>query len=87
MRYLQLRVDAYQINFTDRGRILQNVVLGIIAGAIVGLFSAYLSKSSAVENIGVSAIACLAGYNVSALFRFLDDISDRIFNVAAPTTK
>lgn len=87
MRYLRLRVDTYQINFTDRGRILQNVVLGIIAGAIVGLFSAYLSKSSAVENIGVSAIACLAGYNVSALFRFLDDISDRIFNVAAPTAK
>jgi hypothetical protein len=67
MRYLRIRVDAYQINFTDRGRILQNVVLGIIAGAIVGPFSAYLSKSGAVENIGVSAIACLAGYNVSAL--------------------
>ena len=79
LRYLRARVDSYEVNFTARAMILQNCILGIAAGAVVGLFSAYISKSSTIENIGVSALAFLAGYNVSGLFTFLDDLSNRVF--------
>jgi hypothetical protein len=78
MRVLRTNVDAYVVRFSDRPIILQNQILGLVAGAVIGLFSAYL-ETSVMQGIGSSAVAFLAGYNVASLFRLLDDISSRIF--------
>jgi hypothetical protein len=78
MRGLRNKVDAYLVNFTEVAVVRQNQILGVVAGAVIGLFSAYLQKGP-MESIGPSALAFLAGYNVSGLFRLLDDISNRVF--------
>jgi hypothetical protein len=87
MRYLRTKADSYLLNFTDRGTILQNVILGIVAGAVIGLFFTYIMKSSSIEGIGVSALGFLAGYNVTGLFALFDDISNRIFGGSASHVK
>lgn len=79
LRSLRIKVDASLVNLTERATILQNCLLGIVSGAVVGLFAAYLSKGGALDGIGVSALAFLAGYNVTGLFSMFDDISNRIF--------
>ena len=84
MRYLRNKVGRHLVDSTDRGTILQNGVLGIVAGAVIGLFAAYLTKPNQFEGLSVSALALLAGYNVTGLFALLDDISNRIFRSAAP---
>jgi len=87
MRYLRPRADSYLINFTDRGTILQNMILGVVAGAVIGLFAAYLLKTGPLQGIGVSGLAFLAGYNVSGLFALFDDISNRLFRSTASSSK
>jgi hypothetical protein len=50
-----------------------------VFGGVIGLFAGYLSKSSASEGLGLSALALLAGYNVPAVSEMLEDLSKRIF--------
>ena len=64
---------------TDRGRVQQDVILGLLCGAIIGLFFGYISKATPEAGLGLSALALLAGYNVSSVFAFLDELSNRIF--------
>jgi hypothetical protein len=79
-RYMGVRVDQYLLNFTDRSVFIQNGILGIIAGVVVGLFaSALIPTTGTTAALSLSAIAFLAGYNVSGLFAFFDNISTRIF--------
>jgi hypothetical protein len=44
-------------------------------------------SASAVQGLGLSAFAFLAGYNVAGVFAFFDELSARIFRPsdAAPT--
>jgi hypothetical protein len=80
LRYMREKVDRYLLNFTDRLVFTQNGIFGIIAGVVVGLFaSAFVSTTGPTAALSLSAIAFLAGYNVSGLFAFFDDISKRIF--------
>ena len=79
-RYMGVRVDEYLLNFTDRSVFIQNGILGIIAGVVVGLFaSALIPTTGTTAALSLSAIAFLAGYSVSGLFAFFDNISTRIF--------
>jgi hypothetical protein len=56
----------------------------VLCGAVIGLFASYVSKSDSSAGLGLSALALLAGYNVDGVFRFLDELSDRIFRPAVP---
>jgi len=85
MRMLRRKIDAYQLSFTDRGRIGQNLVLGVMCGAMIGLFAGYLLHADAAQGLGLSALALLAGYNVSGVFGFIDELSDRVFRPANGT--
>jgi len=88
LRLLRRRTDASLLSFTDRGRLKQNTVLGIMCGAMIGLFAGYLLKADPTQGLGLSALALLAGYNVSGVFSFMDELSDRLFRPAsAPGTK
>jgi hypothetical protein len=83
MRLLRRKVDASLLNFTDRSRLQQGAILGILCGGVIGLFASYIGNSDPAGGLGLSAIALLAGYNVDGVFRFLDELSDRIFRPVA----
>ena len=52
---------------------------GLRCGAIIGLFAGYIGKATPDSGLGLSALALLAGYNVSGVFAFLDELSKRVF--------
>lgn len=80
-------MDQYLLNFTNRSVFIQNGIFGVIAGVVVGLFaSTFISTTGTTAALSLSAIAFLAGYNVSGLFAFFDNISSRIF-VGADTAR
>jgi hypothetical protein len=78
-RTLRRKVDQSLVAVTDRGRVQQDVILGLLCGAIIGLFIGYIGKATPGEGLGLSALALLAGYNVSGVFAFLDELSRRVF--------
>jgi hypothetical protein len=82
MRLLRRKVDASLLNFTDRSRLQQGAILGVLCGGVIGLFSSYIGNADPSGGLGISAVALLAGYNVDGVFRFLDEFSDRIFRPA-----
>lgn len=84
MRGLRRKDDSPLLSYTDRARIVQGAILGILCGGVIGLFATYIGKADAVGGLGISALALLAGYNVDGVLRFLDELSDRLFQ-PAPT--
>jgi hypothetical protein len=64
-RMLRSKVDRSLVSVTDRGRVMQDIVLGLLCGAIIGLFIGYIGKATPDLGLGLSALALLAGYNVS----------------------
>jgi hypothetical protein len=82
LRGLRWRVDQWLVTVTDRGRVQQDIILGVLCGAIMGLFFGYIGKASPETGLGLSALALLAGYNVSGVFAFLDGLSNRVFQPA-----
>ena len=79
LRALRRKVDLSLVTMTDRGRVQQDVILGVLCGAIIGLFFGYIGKANPQEGLGLSALALLAGYNISGVFSFLDEMSNRVF--------
>ena len=79
LRALRRKVDRSLVTMTDRGRVQQDVILGVLCGAIIGLFFGYIGKANPQEGLGLSALALLAGYNISGVFSFLDELSNRVF--------
>jgi hypothetical protein len=86
LRYVRGRVAASLLTYIDRGRIQQDWLLGLILGAVIGLFADYIGKASPVEGITLSAIALLAGYNVTAVFGLFEDVSNRLFGRSGGAT-
>ncbi|HXT79716.1 MAG TPA: hypothetical protein VN702_09135 [Acetobacteraceae bacterium] len=82
-RLLRRKVDAYLLSYTDRARLQQGAILGVLCGGVLGLFASYIGKADAAGGLGVAAIALLAGYNVDGVFQFLDELSDRLFRPAS----
>jgi hypothetical protein len=79
LRALRRKVELSLVTMTDRGRLQQDLILGALCGAIMGLFVGYLGKGEAATGLGLSALALLAGYNVTGALAFLDELSNRIF--------
>jgi hypothetical protein len=78
-RTLRSKVERSLVSVTDRGRVMQDIVLGLLCGAIMGLFVGYIGKATPDLGLGLSALALLAGYNVSGVFAFLDELCNRVF--------
>ena len=79
LRMLRRKIDASTLTYTDRGRVRQDVLLGVMCGATIGLFAGYILAASPTQGLGLSALALLAGYNVAGVFTFLDELSARLF--------
>ncbi len=87
LRVLRSNVDNHLVRLTDRATIVQNGILGLVAGSVVGLFAAYYTGSAqSTGTLTVSGIAFLAGYNIPRLFSFLDSLSGRVFLGNEPRT-
>jgi hypothetical protein len=85
---LRRKTDRSQLNYTDRGLITYNERLGVVFGAVIGLFASYVTKTSETNGLGLSALALLAGYNVPGVFSFLDELSNRVFRpVGTPASQ
>jgi hypothetical protein len=84
MRLLRRKVDASLLSFTDRSRLQQGAILGVLCGGVIGLFANYVGSAETAGGLGLSALALLAGYNVDGVFRFLDELSERIFRPVQP---
>ncbi len=82
LRTLRRKVDLSLVTATDRGRVQQDIILGLLCGAIIGLFVGYVGKATPGDGLGLSALALLGGYNVSGVFAFLDGLSNRVFQPA-----
>jgi hypothetical protein len=88
IKYVGRQIDGHLLSFTDRGRIIQNEILGLMAGSIVGLFATYLTTGNqTIATLSVSAIAFLAGYNIPALFRLFEDLSTRVLVPSSQSAK
>ena len=83
-RMLRSKVERSLVSVTDRGRVMQDIVLGLLCGAIMGLFVGYIGKATPDLGLGLSALALLAGYNVSGVFAFLDELCNRVFRPGQP---
>jgi hypothetical protein len=83
LRAVRRKVDTMLLRPTDRAGLHHSALLGVLCGAIVGLlFSSYLGKTSTATSLGISAMALLAGYNIDAVFRFFDALSEKVFQMS-----
>jgi hypothetical protein len=55
----------------------------VLCGAIIGLFAQHVGGADGAGALGLSALALIAGYNVDGVFRFFDELSDRVFGAGA----
>jgi hypothetical protein len=83
LRLIRRKVDAATLVPTDRARLQQGAILGVLCGAVIGLFANQVGGAENAGGLGLSALALIAGYNVDGVFLFLDELSDRIFGAAA----
>ncbi|HEY3912177.1 MAG TPA: hypothetical protein VGM07_20150 [Stellaceae bacterium] len=83
-RGLRRKVDLSLVTITDRGRVWEGAILGLLCGAVIGLFAGYIDNATPTTGLGLSALALLAGFNVPLVFAFFDEISNRLFRPASP---
>jgi hypothetical protein len=82
-RLMRRKMDAATVAATDRARLQQGAILGVLCGAVIGLFANQLGGANEPSGLGLSALALIAGYNVDGVFRFLDELSERVFGSGA----
>jgi hypothetical protein len=82
LRLVRRKVDAATLASTDRAHLQQGAILGVLCGAVIGLFANQIGGAAETGGLGISALAFVAGYNVDGVFRFLDELSDRVFGSA-----
>ncbi len=83
-RTITARVRTVTLGFGDTGLIGQTALLGLLFGAVIGLFATQVGAASeAGGSLTPAALALVAGYSVSGVFRFLDGVTDRVFGAPA----
>jgi len=88
VRSLSRRIKASTLSPRDLNLSLQQLALGAVVGACIGLFIAQPSGDEATligpVALSGSAISFVAGFGVDAVFQALEALIARIFNVAPP---
>jgi hypothetical protein len=84
LRRVAQRAECLTLGYQDGGVVFRSVVLGILFGAVIGLFANQLGSSAGAGKTGVAsltpaALSLLAGYAVTQVFEFLDRLAKRIF--------
>jgi hypothetical protein len=81
-RELRRRLERFEVTRTDRHTYRRGLLLGGVVGGVVGLFF----STDTLKNLSLtySAIALVAGFAGDRVFRFLDDLINRIFSIERP---
>lgn len=84
LRGISTRADAAQLMRSERSRAMQSLLLGVLFGAVIGLFTTVLGNTDETTvALSVNAVALLAGYSVGGVFAFFDLIVLRLFGKPA----
>lgn len=92
IRSLSRKIRASLLSPRDLHLSFQQLALGAVVGACIGLFIAAPGTESGEDSLlgpvtlSGSAISFIAGFGVDAVFEALETLIKRIFNVAQPAT-
>jgi len=85
LRHIARRAEEATLDFSDGGLISRTLVLGVLFGAVIGLFASQIGAGAAaggeaaIASLTPAAVSLLAGYSVARVFEFLDVLSLRVF--------
>jgi hypothetical protein len=82
-RRLGLRVQAEALSIADHGAMRMTLILGVLAGAVIGLFVGQVPSPDSGATLTLAGVAMLAGYAVDRLFNLFDGLSVRLFGEAS----
>ncbi|MFN3389361.1 MAG: hypothetical protein ACK40O_10555 [Allosphingosinicella sp.] len=84
LRSLSHKIRTSTLNPRDLSLSLQQLALGAVVGACIGLFIVGGDGESLIGPVAlsVSAISFVAGFGVDAVFQALDSLISRLFNIA-----
>lgn len=84
-RRISRRAESETLSAVDFGQMRMSLILGVVTGSVIGLFSDVL-RASDHSNVGIplgtTALALLAGYASDRVFVMLDTLSERVFGQA-----
>lgn len=89
LRHIARRADTSTLDFSDGGVIWRSLVLGVLFGAVIGLFASQIGGAitpegeEAIASLTPAAISLLAGYSVARVFEFFDGLALRVFGAPA----
>ncbi|HSU06096.1 MAG TPA: hypothetical protein VLI93_11025 [Acetobacteraceae bacterium] len=52
LRSMRRKVDGSLLSYTDRARLQQGLILGVLCGGIIGLFASYFGSANAASRNG-----------------------------------
>lgn len=86
LRYVARRVEESTLDYGDGGVLSRTLVLGLLFGAVIGLFASQMAPAegtvpggSATASLTPAALSLLAGYSVVQVFQFFDGLALRVF--------
>ena len=84
LRRLSQKVEAERLAPADYGGMASSLVLGILTGAVIGLFMGAMPQAGQGTALPLSttALALLAGYATDRVFGMFDHLADRVFVVS-----
>jgi hypothetical protein len=85
LRSISHRIKASTLSPRDISLSLQQLALGAVVGACIGLFIVQPGAEQALIGpvaLSTSAISFIAGFGVEAVFQALEALISRIFNIA-----
>lgn len=89
LRSISHRIKASTLSPRDFSLSLQQLALGAVIGACIGLFIVQPGEEQALIGpvaLSISAISFIAGFGVEAVFQALEALISRIFNIAPAAT-
>lgn len=88
---LARKVEDATLSFSDGGVTFRTLVLGLLFGAVIGLFASQVGPAgpdavagTIAASLTPAALSLLAGYSVAQVFQFFDGLSLRVFGPRPP---
>jgi hypothetical protein len=83
-RRIGIKAEMETLGPTDYGAVRTSLILGLLAGTVIGLFSDVIGWGDAHGTIplGSTALALLAGFAADRVFVLLDTVAERVFGRA-----
>jgi hypothetical protein len=81
-RELRQKMERFELALTDRHTYRRGLLLGGVVGGVVGMF--FTADALKDLSLTYSAIALLGGFAGDRVFRFMDDLINRVFSINRP---